>query len=312
LDSTHKCLPPLDEEEKNLSMNILITGSSGFIGRNLNEQLSRKYSITAPSSSQLNLLDAYAVQEYLKKESFDIVIHSATWNATNNSPKDTSKVLENNLRMFFNIARCNTFYCKMIYYGSGAEYDRNHWIPRMKEDYFDTHVPADDYGFSKYIMAKYAVHSKNIYNLRLFAVFGKYEDWQIRFISNACCKAMWDLPITIRQNRYFDYLHVDDLIKITEWFVENESKDRCYNVCTGSPFDLVTLAKKALGVSNKKLDIKVAGKGLGKEYSGDNSSLLKEMDGYVFKDITDCISELYHWYRVNKNKINRGSLLFDK
>jgi len=57
----------LDEEEKKLSMNILKTGSSGFIGRNLNEQLSRKYSITAPSSSQLNLLDAYAVQEYLKK-----------------------------------------------------------------------------------------------------------------------------------------------------------------------------------------------------------------------------------------------------
>ena len=37
--------------------NILITGGSGFIGKNLREQLQGKYNIYAPSHSELELLD---------------------------------------------------------------------------------------------------------------------------------------------------------------------------------------------------------------------------------------------------------------
>lgn len=293
-------------------MNVFITGGSGFIGKNLKEQLDKTCKVFAPSSGQLDLLDEQSVGDYLKSNNFDVVIHTATWNATKNSPKDTTKVLENNLRMFFNIARCSGRYGKMLYFGSGAEYDRRNWIPLMKEDYFDSHVPADDYGLSKYIMAKYTEKCRNIYNLRLFGVFGKYEDWEIRFISNACCKTIWDLPITIKQNVFFDYLFVDDLKIITEWFMEHESVHRVYNICTGKSRDLVALAKIVLSVAGKKLDIRIDREGLGREYSGDNSKLLGEMEGFVFKDMTSCIEELYRWYLENKNKISREKLLSDK
>jgi GDP-L-fucose synthase len=57
------------------------------------------------------------------------------------------KVLFNNLGCFFNLARCSHDYGKMIYYGSGAEYDKRYYLPKMTEDYFDAHVPVDDYGF---------------------------------------------------------------------------------------------------------------------------------------------------------------------
>ena len=226
-------------------MKVFITGATGFIGRNLKEQLIGKHDIFSPASRELDLMDENAVKEYIIKHRFDVVIHTATWNATKNSLKDLSKVFPSNCRMYFNIARCSDYYGKkMIYYGSGAEYDRRHWVPKMKEDDFDTYVPVDDYGFSKYIMAKYTEASKNIYDLRLFGVFGKYEDWEIRFISNVCCKTVWDLPITIKQNVNFDYLYIDDLVKITEWFIENEPKERFYNVCTGRTFDLLTLADR--------------------------------------------------------------------
>ncbi|MBF0520449.1 MAG: NAD(P)-dependent oxidoreductase, partial [Nitrospirae bacterium] len=161
----------------------------------------------------------------------------------------------NNLKMFFNLTRCGDAYGKMIYYGSGTEFDRKHWIPKMSEDYFDAHVPADDYGFSKYIMAKYTEKADNIYNLRLFGVFGKYEDWAIRFISNACCKALMDLPITIKQNVLFDYIYIEDILKITQWFIEHEAAQRCYNVCRGEAYELVALAKMVLDISNKNLNI---------------------------------------------------------
>lgn len=85
---------------------ILITGGSGFIGRNLKEQLAVKYNILAPSHRELELLDGSKVQDYLERSHFDVVIHAATWNATRNSEKDLSKVLDHNCRMFFNLARC--------------------------------------------------------------------------------------------------------------------------------------------------------------------------------------------------------------
>lgn len=293
-------------------MKLLITGATGFIGRNLKERLIEKYEIFAPSSQELNLLDEDAVKEYIIRHRFGVVIHAATWNATKNSKKDLTKVFPNNCRMFFNIARCSEYYGKMIYYGSGAEYDRRHWKPKMKEGYFDTHVPVDDYGFSKYIMAKYTENARNIYDLCIFGVFGKYEDWEIRFISNACCKVLWDLPITIKQNVFFDYLYIDDLVNITEWFIENEPKERFYNICTGRAFDFLTLAKKVLAVSGKNLEIKVAKEGLGTEYSGENTRLIKEIGDYKFREMDECIRDLYNWYLENKTLINRNSLLYDK
>jgi len=290
---------------------IFVTGGTGFIGRNLVEQLSKKYEIHAPHSKTLDLLDEDKVSEYIKTHKFDVVIHAATWNATRNSPKDLTKVLPHNLRIFFNLARCDKYFGKMIYFGSGAEYDRRHLIPKMKEDYFDTHVPIGDYGFSKYIMAKHAEKSHNFYNLRLFGVFGKYEDWEIRFISNTCCKVVWDLPITIKQNVYFDYLYIDDLVKIADWFITNEPKKNVYNVCTGKTYDLLTLAKIILNTDEKNLEIVINKSGLGKEYSGDNSQLLREI-GYTFREINDCIKELYLWYFNNKDIIRKNYLLIDK
>lgn len=293
-------------------MKILITGSSGFIGRNISEQLKDRYEIHTPSSSELSLLEDGKVSEYLKINHFDLIIHAATWNATRNSKKELGQVLSNNLRMFFNLARNDACYGKMIYYGTGAEYGRGHWTPKMKEGYFDAYVPQDDYGFSKYIMSKFAENSKNIYNLRLFGIFGKYEDWEIRFISNACCKAVYDLPISIKQNVLFDYMHIDDLVRITEWFIGHSPLKKVFNVCTGKTHSLLTLAKKVLAVSGKNLDIRISKEGLGEEYSGNNLRLLEEIGNYQFRDMDNSIKELYLWYLNQKKSIDKKKLLSDK
>lgn len=292
-------------------MNILITGKDGFIARNLFEQLKDKHTIVSLDSKELDLLDSSKVFNYIKSSRFDVVIHTATYDAApKHSVKDPLKVLEYNLKMFFSIARCKDYFNKMIYFGSGAEFGRENWVPRMKEDYFDQHVPQDQYGFSKYIMTKYTQVNKNIYNLRLFAVFGKYEDWRVRFISNACYNAILNLPVAIDQNRYFDFLYIDDLVNIVKWFIDNEPKKNVYNVCANKTVDFKTVAEKIVKISGKKLDITIKVEGLGREYSGDNSLLLSELKGFKFSSIDDSINSLYNWYVLNKDTIFKGKYTY--
>jgi UDP-glucose 4-epimerase len=282
-------------------MKILITGGAGFIGKNLYEQFHMKYIVKTRNSTQLDLLDFNSVYDHIKKNKYDIIIHTATYDAApKTSVKDPQKVLEKNLRMFFNLARCNDYYDRLIYFGSGAEFSRENWQPGMNEAYFDKYVPSDQYGYSKYIMTKYSQSNSFIYNLRLFGVFGKYEDWRYRFISNAISRVMLDQPIEIKQNVYFDYLYIDDLVKIVDWFLNNKPKHNVYNVCSGQAVDLKTLAEKVLSISGKNLDIIIKKKGLGREYSGDNTLIMKELSGLRLSSMEDSIRDLYNWYFLNK------------
>ena len=254
---------------------------------------------------ELDLLDSNLVISFLQKNYFDVVIHTATYDAAPRfSTKDRKLVLENNLKMFFNLSRCSELYGKMIYYGSGAVFGRENWKPKMKENFFDCHVPTDQYGLSKYVMNKHTLMSKNIYNLRLFGVFGEYDDWRYRFISIACCKAVLDMPITFRKNVFFDFLYIKDLVKITEWFIKNNPKFKTYNVCSGETYDYHTLSLRINKISGKNLPIVTKESGLGVEYSGDNSLLMSELKNFNFTPINESLGNMLEWFTDNKDKID--------
>ena len=286
---------------------ILVTGASGFIGKNLAELLASRYEVHAPRRAELDLTDTGAVRDYLAHHRFDTVVHSAT--GRSNRKTQAPDLFKNNCRMFFNFARNQHLYGRMLHFGSGAEFGTRQ--PRMPEAFFDTCVPTDDYGFAKYIAAKYTETADNIYNLRLFGVFGKYEVWDVRFISNAICRAMYDMPITLRQNVRFDYLYIDDLADLTAWFIENTPKHKTYNVCRGKAYELVELARMVAEASGKNPPIEVQGEGMAPEYSGDNSRMLAETGGFRFRPMEESIRELYTWYDRRKPEIDPGLLRFD-
>jgi GDP-L-fucose synthase len=291
-------------------MRILITGGSGFIGRNLAEEFASMYEVLTPTSAELDLLNERDVREYINAHSFDVIVHAATTRSNRRlaAPPD---LLDRNCRMFFNLVRNAGQFGKMIHFGSGGEYERSDLPPLVKEDYFDTRVPADAYGFSKYICAKYIERSERIVDLRLFGVFGPYEDYTVRFISNACCRVLKGLPIVLRQDVVFDYLYVTDLARITNWSIENDARHKAYNVCTGRPLALTELARMVAEVSGCNPSVSVIHGGMGPEYTADNSRLLGEMGEYRFQDARSSVAELYAWYAARADQVESAMLDFD-
>lgn len=285
-------------------LKVLITGSSAFIGKNLLQRLCMDYNVYAPKREELDLFNAKDVENYLRNNKFDVVIHSANQNSTRNTTVSSYDVLDGNLRMFLNLERCKSYYGKMYYFGSGAEYDASNYISMMKEEYFGSFIPVDTYGFSKYTMSKIAEQNNNIYDLRLFGVFGKYEEWERRFISNAICKCIYNLPITIRQNVYFDYIYIDDLVEIMKWFIEHTPQMKHYNVCTGKRIDLLTLANKVRKILDKQVNIEVNLPGLKLEYTGNNDRLITEIGNIKFTNVDTAIENLCKYYISNKEIIN--------
>lgn len=292
-------------------MRILITGSSGYIGQNLAEKLGGRYTLYVPSHRELELLDTEEAERFFKKHPVDVVVHCAV---AGGSRKEEYKkgMLYDNLRMFFNLVRNKNYFKKMIHFGSGAEYDKRFPIKKVKEEDFDKKVPADEYGFYKYTCSKYIERVDNVINLRIFGLYGKYEDYRYRFISNAICRNILGLPITINKNVYFDYVYIDDFVKIVDYFISHKAGDKFYNIGRGEKIDLLTIAKKINRISDKKSDIIVEKKGLKNEYTCDNARLLRKLPNFSFTDFDETLKDIYNWHKSREDNLSKKIFLQDR
>lgn len=294
-------------------MKILLLGGSGFVGRNVKEYLRKKeYEVYAPTSHELDCLDELAVKKHLEAHYYDIVLHFAVYGDGIDHTKDGTKVLEYNLRMFANFAKCAGFYGKMIYTGSGAEYDKRYPIQMVKEDDLAKRtVPIDSYGLMKYVVNHEIEKSDNIYNLRLFGIFGKYEYWKTKYISNLCCKSIKGLPLSLRKNCYFDYLWIDDFCRMVEKFMRLPNpRYHVYNAVRGKKVDLYSLAELVNDVADVKKEIITCSEGLANEYTADNERIMQELPDIEFTDMKLAVAELYEWYKKHQSDVDIYSLIY--
>ncbi|MDO8584863.1 MAG: NAD(P)-dependent oxidoreductase [bacterium] len=291
-------------------MKIFLTGGAGFIGKNIIEQLGKVHEIIAPTREELDLTNSEAVFTFLKKHPVDVVIHAANIGGTRKQ-QHVFGITHTNLKMFFNIIRAKPFFKRMITLGSGAEYGKQHPIMNVNENNFSTHVPDDEYGLYKYVCAEYASKVDYITHVRLFGVFGKYEDIQIRFISNAICKALSGMPITIRQNVVFDYIFVDDLVRILDAFVRRKPKEIFFNTGRGEGVDLRTIAKKVIHEVGTKVPVLVQTPGRAKEYTCSTARLKKTLTHFSYTPLDIAIAKLVAYYQTILPTIDRELLTRD-
>ena len=278
---------------------VLLTGGTGFIGRNIKPYLKNICVLFAPSRTELNLFDENDVRDYIQKNKIDIVIHSANPNPAKNMLDKQETMFEDSIRIFMNLYRAQDLYEMMYTLGSGAEYDKSKDIVLVTEEEETRSVPYDSYGLAKYTMNQIISKSDKQCNLRIFACYGP-TDHESKFITHVirCCLKNED--ITIRQNCVFDYMQVMDLAKILAYFVYHLPKFRSYNVCTGVRKSLYEIAETIRLQMKTNNSIKVIKDGLNKEYTGSNERLIRELGSYEFITLEEGIriqieSEKEHW-----------------
>ena len=253
---------------------ILITGGNGNIAKMIKKNLCAYYDITNLSRTELNILDVKAIELYLQNNNFDILVHTPI-NGGRRTKTENGDVTHFNILMFENMVLFADKFKMIINLDSAAIYDRNTDILNRSENDIYT-IPSDYYGFSKYVIYKRTLQYDNIYNFRIFNIFHENEESD-RFIKSCMIAKRDNTSITIHEDKYFDFVYVDDFIKICKYYFDNcmnnkELLSKTINICYTKKYTLSDIAKFILTHNKDKIEIiKPTSQN---NYSGKNDVLL--------------------------------------
>lgn len=139
-------------------MKILLTGSSGMVGRNLLDHSSAQlYEWLTPGSHELNLLDYKTVRDYIAKYQPEFIIHAAgRVGGIQANIKEPVRFLTDNLDMGRNVlmAAAEIGVPHLINYGSTCMYPKDQLDALSEEDILNGRLEPTNEG---YALAKIAV-----------------------------------------------------------------------------------------------------------------------------------------------------------
>ena len=179
-------------------MNIFLTGGSGFLGQSILSHLSKNYTIVAPTSSELDLVNSGKLKEFMKKNDFQYIINCAV-RGGRRTRQDTEKDFYTNVKILDNILEYVSKDRKLITFSSGAE----------------VYNPNGFYGFSKKICTSLIKDKDYIKNLRIYNLFGELG-MKDSFIYTVVGQCLRNEDIIIWDDKLFDICYIDDLI----WFID--------------------------------------------------------------------------------------------
>lgn len=239
-------------------MNILLTGSHGYIASNLNRYLSKEYNFTLINRSVFDLIDSYATKKWFDTidiDYFDVVIHTAI-KGGNRLENDTSLILDNNLKMYLNLLENKHRYKKFINIGSGVE----------------TGMTNSFYGLSKKAIALSLSDKDNYYNLKIYGVFDEYE-LDRRFIKNNLKRYICKENLTIYQNKYMDFIYFQDFISIIKLYLHNENMPKFIDCVYKEKYNLIQIANIINHLDSHQININMENEANDKDYIGQYTDL---------------------------------------
>jgi GDP-L-fucose synthase len=249
-------------------MKILITGSKGYIGSNIYDILKNKFEVVGLDKEKLNLINSNQVKEFFQNKYFDIIIHCAITGG-NRLDIDNPNILDNNLKMFYNLLECESSFGKLIHFGSGAE----------KQNTF--------YGLSKKVINESIQNKDKFHNIRILNVFDENE-LDVKFIKTNIRNYINNKNINIFQNKYMDFFYMKDFVTLMEYCIDNnipKEIDCCYN---NSP-TLYDVAQIINNLDNYKVNIKIKNWDMAPPFNGKFTDL-----GLKFIGLEQGIKDVYN------------------
>ena len=290
-------------------MTILVTGATGFVGRNLVEGLRTRHRVLSPTHAELDLLDGRAVAAWLNANPVDVVVHAAV--------RGGPAVLQQTLRMQANlVSLVGTSFARLLYFGSGAEFAKTRDLRKVREDELGKHLPADDYGLAKLHLCEQARAraTRDVIDLRLLGVYGPHEGYLFKFISNAIAKSLLGLEIVVRQDVRFDYLWIGDLVPVVEHFVSAPAGPAAHADYNVTPTESVTLSgitEMVNACAAAPSSVRFETPGMNFEYTADNARLRAELPALRFTSMKVGIAALYEFYRKDVSSLDREAIVQD-
>lgn len=318
---------------------ILVCGSTGFIGRNIAEALSKSgdvevygtYYKSKPLMNprirmlQANLTDAEDVNKIVK--GMDIIIQAA---ATTSGAKDivakpyyhvTDNAIMNSLifRSAYghNVSHIVFFSCTVMYQSSDApvketDFDAN---KEIYSSYFGV-------GWTKVYIEKMCEFYSKIGNtkytiLRHSNIYGPYDKFDLErshVFGATITKIMTakdgdEVVVWGTGEEKRDILHVSDLVDFVELAIDKQdSKFELYNIGYGELISINGLAEKILAYSNKELKIKHDRDkpSIKTKICLDTTKARKSMGWHPRVSLDEGIQKTIEWYKSNIS-IKRGN-----
>jgi UDP-glucose 4-epimerase len=241
---------------------ILITGSKGYIARNIAARL-KNCDLFLVDRSMLDLENNKEVDAFFENRFFDIVINTAIKGGTRLQPDQPEFVFKNCL-IHFNLLRNNKMYGKYISLGSGAEFDRLNDITDINEK---KSLPIDPYGMSKILIANTGKEYEKFYNLRIFNIFCE-DELPTRMIKSNTLRYIKKEDIIIHQDKLMDFMYIDDFIKILNFYIDNDKCPKEINCTYKKKYLLSDIANIINNLSNYKVNIQIQCAQVAKSYIG--------------------------------------------
>ena len=300
-----------------MTKKVLITGGTGFIGKNVVAELIKRgyevHSLVFPPFApeqkglvqyEMNLMDSNAVDKFLSEHHFENLIHLAWYVGKG------CHIADQNIDWTISTLNLLTSFQKYggkTFVGAGTISEYEYKFGYLLEDETPT-SPETLYGESKNSVYKIAKtfckqHDMKFKWPRIFNLYGPNEKPQrlMPSVINSCLKGE-DVKVSDCL-KFQDYLHVEDTARgIVEVF-ESDIQG-AVNICSGKPVQLRYIVNKIAELTNFKGNILWGAipAAFGDEVVVGNNDKLKSIGWSPKYTLDEGLQHTINWWKENNNK----------
>jgi len=301
-------------------MRILLTGSSGMVGKNISENAnSKQYVLLTPSSADLDLMNKNNTIEYLNENKPDMIIHCAgRVGGIQANISNPVNFLVDNLQMGLNLIMGSsmTGVKKFINMGSSCMYPKDALNPLGEELLLKGELePTNEgYALAKVTLAKLCeyiskkndeFHYKTVIPCNLYGKYDKFGDNHshmlpavIKKIHAAKMNNQEKIDIWGDGNARREFMYAEDLADFVYYALDNFDK-MPQNINVGLGYDCTIneyyqIVKKVVGYKGKFTHDLARPVGMKQKLIDDTK--LKKFGWKHKTSINDGIRKLYNYY----------------